>query len=162
MNYWDRIRAHYKRYRAQIMATPSDIWAIDPYAWEFEAGIRMTPIEARLWHDIRQAGLVMYPQYPVSRFFVDYGNPVAKVAIECDGAKWHQDKAKDAERDEELAELGWMVVRITGRQCHEAEREVEDDEGRPYWQSTEAQDLLREMRNVHPISTLGRGGQRTT
>lgn len=156
MNYWDRIRTHYRRYRDQILATPANEWAIDPYAWEFEAGVRMTPIEERLWHDIRQAGLVMYPQYPVSRFFVDYGNPVAKVAIECDGAKWHQDKAKDAERDAELAELGWKVFRLTGSQCHAVEREVEDEYGRLHWQSTDAQKLMLQMRKEHTISLLDR------
>lgn len=115
MTDWDRIRAHYKRHEAAIQAAGASEWGIDAYAWEEVA--RMTPIEAWLWADIRAIGAVLYPQYPVGRRFVDFGNPVAKVAIECDGAKFHQDKEADDKRQREIEALGWTVYRVTGREC---------------------------------------------
>lgn len=75
-----------------------------------------THIEVDAWNAIRRLGLPFYPQYPVGRRFVDFGDPVTGLAIECDGAAWH-DKVRDAERDAELADLGWTVKRFTGRQC---------------------------------------------
>lgn len=116
VNDWNCIRDFYKARQAKIHATPKNRWALDPYAWE-SAGISMTPIERALWHDIRCESVVVYPQYPVGRFFVDFANPVAKVAIECDGAAYHRDKAKDDARDAELRRMGWFVHRISGRDC---------------------------------------------
>jgi very-short-patch-repair endonuclease len=115
MNQFEAAKHFYEQAREQILAAPCNEWAVDPYAWT--PYIRMTPIEDWLWSDIRDANAVFYPQYPVDRFFVDFANPVAKVAIECDGAAFHQDKAKDAARDKRLAELGWAVYRITGSEC---------------------------------------------
>lgn len=126
MNNWQKIHAFYARVNPEIMAAPSSEWAIDPYAWDVGI-LEMTPIEAWLWSDIRAAGAVMYPQYPVAGVFVDFGNPVAKVAIECDGAAYHQDKQKDAARDALLSSLGWTVYRITGSDCRkEMDEETRD------------------------------------
>lgn len=126
-NDWNRVRKHYARHHAAIMAESGDEWGIDAYAWE-DAGIRMTPIESWLWGDIRAANMVMYPQYPVNGVFVDFGNPRAKVAIECDGKEFHTDKAKDAARDRDLEKLGWTVYRLTGAQCRE---DSDPDTGAP-------------------------------
>jgi len=109
------LRGFYRDAHAEIMEAGANAWGIHPY--EIDWTNVFTPIELGLWSDIRYVGLVMYPQYPVDRFFVDFGNPVAKVAIECDGAAFHLDKAKDAERDRILAALGWTVHRISGRDC---------------------------------------------
>lgn len=117
-NNWDAVRAFYDEEGPKIMAGPSNEWAIDAYAWD-DAGISMTPIERWLWQDIREANVVMYPQWPVAGFFVDFANPVAKVAIECDGREYHLDKEKDGRRDAKLAALGWTVYRITGADCRE-------------------------------------------
>lgn len=117
-NDWKRVREHYKTMTPRILAGVSNEWATDAYAWE-NAGIRMTPIESWLWADIREANVVMYPQYPVGGVFVDFGNPMAKVAIECDGRDYHQDKAKDKARDDRLAAMGWTVYRLTGSECRQ-------------------------------------------
>lgn len=74
-----------------------------------------SPIEMDAWCSIRSKGIVMYPQYPVLKYFVDFGNPVLKIAIEVDGKKFH-DKKKDAIRDLELLGVGWKVFRIPGSQ----------------------------------------------
>jgi very-short-patch-repair endonuclease len=116
-NDWDAIRTFYALWNPLILVECSDEWAMDPYEWEIMGAIHLTPIERWLWHDIRKHNAVLYPQYPVGRFFVDFANPVAKVAIECDGEAYHQDKARDASRDEELRAKGWRVYRITGRDC---------------------------------------------
>lgn len=117
-NRWNDIRAFYDKINPLIMATPSNEWAVGAYCWEeHSCMINFTPIEAWLWADIRQSGAVLWPQYPVLNFFVDFANPVAKVAIECDGAAYHLDKAKDAARDKRLTDAGWTVYRISGKHC---------------------------------------------
>ncbi len=117
MNQFEAALHFYRSHTPRILETPKNEWVGDAYAWsEF---IRMTPIEESVWGHIRDANVVMYPQYPVGRFFVDFGNPVAKVAIECDGYAYHLDKEKDAERDMALSDLGWVVYRIPGYRCVE-------------------------------------------
>lgn len=115
-NTWDAIDWLYAEHRDAILAGPANEWAMDPCDWT--PIIQMTPIERCIWGDIREANAVFYPQWPVGGVYVDFANPAAKVAIECDGAAYHTDKAKDAARDEKLAALGWVVYRITGRDCH--------------------------------------------
>lgn len=118
MSQWDDIRRFYRQWEGEIIGAGRNQWADgDAYLWEHVGGIKLTPIERWLWSDIRTVGAVLYPQYPVGRFFVDFGNPVVRVAIECDGAAYHQDKEKDAKRDAELQRLGWAVYRITGKDC---------------------------------------------
>lgn len=124
-NDWKAIRQHYALYEPEIMDSKPWGYGIDPYAWDGQEMIYMTPIEWAMWQDIRCTGLVMYPQYPVAGFFVDFGNPVAKVAIECDGAMWH-DPVLDAKRDAALAKHGWTVYRMSGRDCKKTCGEDED------------------------------------
>lgn len=117
-NNWSAIRAFYADINHLILSSPKDDWSAGPYAWEEHPRmINFTPIEEWLWSDIRQCGAVLWPQYPVLNFFVDFANPVAKVAIECDGAAYHQDKEKDAARDKRLTDAGWTVYRISGKHC---------------------------------------------
>ena len=128
-NKWNAIRAFYGQHREAILAAGRNEWADgDAYLWEQAGCIAMTPIESWLWADIRSLDAVLYPQYPVGRFFVDFGNPVAKVAIECDGAAWHLDKARDAARDEALRSLGWKVFRFPGWECR---TDSDPDTGKP-------------------------------
>lgn len=112
---FDAIRDHYRAFMPRIMAERKDEWALDPYAWSHL--ITLTPIEDWLWIHIRDSNAIFYPQYPVGRYFVDFANPVARVAIECDGEAFHQDKGKDQRRDDELSELGWKVYRVPGHIC---------------------------------------------
>lgn len=113
--HFQNIHDFYKRHEKTIMSGPSNEWAIPAYAWD--PLVNMTPIEEWLWADIREANAVFYPQWPIAGFFLDFANPVAKVAIECDGAAFHKDKEKDAARDSKLGEMGWVVYRLTGREC---------------------------------------------
>ncbi len=109
------LREFYRLANKEILEAGRYEWGIDAY--EVDWVILFTPIEKALWHDIRDCNAILYPQYPVGRYFVDFGNPVAKVAIECDGAIYHKDKAKDSARQSEIESLGWHVYRISGRDC---------------------------------------------
>jgi very-short-patch-repair endonuclease len=140
--YWDRVRRHYAAVE-QLLMTLRSRWVIDPYAWDFQAGIRMTPIEAALWHDIRAEGAVLYPQFPVAGHFVDFGSPAAKVAIECDGAAFHQDAARDSARQKRIESAGWYVLRITGSDCWATDRYYVDEAGRDCLQIGPARRVIR-------------------
>lgn len=109
------IRQNYRTKQKLVDAGLSSWFQSDPYQIADWFSI-FTPIEASLWTDIRVRGLALWPQLPVGKFFVDFGNPVAKVAVECDGAAWH-DPVKDAARDRILAEQGWTVYRVPGWMC---------------------------------------------
>ena len=56
---------------------------------------------------------------------VDFGDPVKKVALECDGKQFHNAE-KDKTRDMYLNSLGWTVFRVTGKECHRPEPDKED------------------------------------
>lgn len=103
------------QHRAEIMAAPKNEWAIDPYAWD--GLIEMTPIEDAMWTHIRLTNSVFYPQWPACGFYLDFANPRAKVAIECDGKAYHTDKEKDARRDAKLRDNGWTIYRFPGWLC---------------------------------------------
>jgi very-short-patch-repair endonuclease len=105
---WKIIREYYAIRGPHIEAGRK----LSPY--ELGLGEGMTPIEAALWHEIRLAALPFYLQYPVGRRFVDFGDPVMRIAIEADGKAYHTPE-KDAQKDAELAEQGWTVFRVTGR-----------------------------------------------
>jgi hypothetical protein len=146
---FNRVRAHYRKHEAAITAS-RDEWAIDPYAWDHEAGIVLTPIERALWHDIRAEDLVLYPQHPVGRFFVDFGNPAWKVAIECDGARWHVDAQRDADRQAQIEAMGWSVYRISGRDCFTDQEISEDEHGRTRVRAGAARVFIRDIAARHP------------
>lgn len=144
------IKSYYGRVAHRIQRC--DEWGIDPYAWSApETGICLSPIEMALWDDIRMLNMVMYPQYPVGRFFVDFANPGARVAIECDGKRWHTDVVRDRERQAEIEEMGWVVYRITGRDCFTDTVEGYDDEGRPTFEYSRARAFVTEICRRHPV-----------
>lgn len=109
------LRAFYRNAMDEISKAGSFEWGIDPY--EVDWIQVFTPIESALWHDIRAENVVMYPQFPIQGYFADFANPVAGVCIECDGARWHADATKDAVRQRVIEQHGWIVYRITGRDC---------------------------------------------
>ena len=138
------------------MCAQSDEWAIDAYAWASKyAAIQMTPIEVALWDDIRAENAVMYPQIPVGPFFVDFGNPAAKVAIECDGREWHLDKAKDAARDRAMSAFGWVVYRITGSECFTDDVESLDEDGNTVVTLSIARKFVIRICDAHSLRRVG-------
>lgn len=86
----------------------------DPYRY-YDWSKIFTPIEENVWHDIRVLGLPFYPQFPIKRYFVDFADPLKKIALEVDGKKYHQDKSKDKKREQEIKNIGWRVIRFPGK-----------------------------------------------
>lgn len=108
---WEAIRLLYSELTPMIL----DGERLSPYYLDWCR--LMTPIEFDAWQTIRRVGVPMWPQYPVGHVFVDFGDPVKKIAVECDGKQWHI-KEKDAKRDLMLTALGWKVFRIPGCECY--------------------------------------------
>lgn len=125
---FDSIREHYTLMEPHIFEVSKreiQRW-VSPYC-SIDWPLTFSPIEMATWGVIRSYGRApLYPQYPVGRYFVDFGNPVVKVALECDGKEWHTDKAKDLRRDTKLRELGWKVFRIGGAECFRVCEQIEE------------------------------------
>lgn len=84
-----------------------------------DTGAFESPIEEMLYEAIFNAGVVdVRLQYPIGPYRADLAVPEARLAIEADGAAYHQDKARDKKRDEYFASQGWRVVRFTGSQIY--------------------------------------------
>jgi very-short-patch-repair endonuclease len=149
MNKWQAIDDFWHMWGKAIHEAGSDEWGAQPvdFAW-----IELTPIEQWLLEDMRNLNMVVYPQWPVGGFFVDFANPVAKVAIECDGKEFHTDWKKDAERDDALTALGWTVYRFTGRMCF---MECDEETG----ELSDGQKLLRDICAAHQIQRKRRPGR---
>jgi very-short-patch-repair endonuclease len=141
-SYWNNIRNFYKSVNPQIMAEKANIYAVDPYGVDVE----MTPIERMMWSDIRSLGAVFYPQYPLSGVFVDFANPVAKVAIECDGKSFHN-PIKDKFRDEKLVGLGWTIYRISGSDCVKDGVFIDDDK----YELSPGEVLIKHIKKTHGV-----------
>jgi hypothetical protein len=148
---FEKIRRYYSALFAELER--ADLWAGgDPYSWEsMDSGITLTPIEQSLMHDIRHVGAVLYPQVPVGRYFVDFGNPLARVAIECDGRIWHRDKDRDEARQRDIESKGWTVYRIGGRDCLSTCDEHEDEAGRWIVRPGYSEEFIRDIAERHRI-----------
>lgn len=126
IQYADNIKQHYTEITPRIMGRLRGQW-VAPYTDLVDWNRMFSPIEEQTWMALRSFGhCPLYPQYPVDRFFLDFGNPKMKVAIECDGKEWHMDKEKDARRDKILLENGWHVFRIGGADCFRSCEEYYD------------------------------------
>lgn len=117
-DWFDALRHNYRLYAAAVdrgLVT----WepSCDPYMIA-DWAILFTPIEAAIWSDIRCYGLPFWPQFPIGRYIVDFADPVRKIALECDGAAYH-DPEKDRARDAAIEKMGWITYRIPGRDCFE-------------------------------------------
>jgi very-short-patch-repair endonuclease len=89
------------------------LWATSyPVDWS----TLFTPIEYMAWATIRNKGrIVLYPQYPILNFHVDFANPGLKIALEVDGQLYHNPE-KDLIRDKQIRNIGWSIYRITGKE----------------------------------------------
>lgn len=148
---YEAIRAFYVKVWPEVRDTPTHQWAIDPYEVDWPA--LFTPIERSLWGDIREEGMVLYPQHPVAGYFVDFGHPKARVAIECDGAAYHMDRAKDAARERAILAKGWAIYRFTGRECMQDFVEVEDWNTATRFIPSETRQRLRAIARAHGLSS---------
>ena len=73
----------------------------------------MTPEEARLWNRLRHdLPWKFRRQEPIDRFICDFVCYPKRLVVEVDGLQ-HVDDPEDVIRDGRLAELGFMVVRVS-------------------------------------------------
>jgi very-short-patch-repair endonuclease len=86
---------------------------------QLNAGLTKTesPFEAEVFKILTSLGYCITPQWQVGAYRIDMvaeGNG-KRLAIECDGERWHYDKAEeDLARQALLERLGWTFVRIRG------------------------------------------------
>lgn len=85
----------------------------------YETGLEeyLSPIESKLWQDIRQADLPMIAGVPAGPYWLDFADTDRRIAIEADGQRYH-DADRDKRRDADLQSMGWTVFRVTGAECH--------------------------------------------
>lgn len=74
-------------------------------------------LEQRVFREIRGRGYHVVPQYPVGPYTLDLVvvGDGARIAVECDGHRYHTSPdqvASDARRDRELGRMQWEVIRI--------------------------------------------------
>ncbi len=114
------IRDHYETLKPLIFEYTSkepSRW-VSPYSNDVDWLAQLSPIEIPMWMTIRSfGGAPFYPQYPLGRYYLDFANPILKIAIECDGKDWHT-KEQDDERDLDIMRRwGWITFRISGARC---------------------------------------------
>lgn len=76
----------------------------------------LTEPEFGAWQDIRSAGLPLWPRLPVGDFIVSFGNPKAKVALQC-GDECDGVSSQYLCDDHWLTQLGWRVFRVPYERC---------------------------------------------
>jgi very-short-patch-repair endonuclease len=111
----------------QTQLKPNDIrrrlieHAIDPSNLmnTLEAGLTKTesPFEAEVFKILSSKGFKVRPQWQVGAYRIDLvvEGSGKRLAVECDGERWHYDKAdEDLARQALLERLGWTFARIRG------------------------------------------------
>ena len=76
-----------------------------------------SPLERDLHAALREQGIEAEPGVRVRSYRLDLAvrTREIKLDIECDGAPFHSNDGRDAERDRALRAIGWSVVRFSGR-----------------------------------------------
>ena len=84
-----------------------------PYLFD----LKLSSIENLTWNSLRELPYTrnFKPEYPIGKYFVDFGDPVFKIAIECDSKKFHKNKEKDRKRQDDILSMGWRVIRFSSR-----------------------------------------------
>lgn len=82
--------------------------------------------EARVFHRIAGRGYWVIPQYEVSKYKIDMIiiGFKGKLAVECDGERWHSGKRKEQDhiRQQYLEQWGWKFWRVSDRDFNNNER----------------------------------------
>lgn len=91
-------------------------WQDDVYSTEVghQYFRECSPAERLMFQELRcywwTSGFV--PEYRVGNYYIDFADPLKKIAIEVDGKQWHSDTKRDAKKDSCLRKQGWTVYRI--------------------------------------------------
>ncbi len=81
----------------------------------------MSPIESRLYEAMLREGLAPIAQFCVHGYYVDFAFPGVRLAVEADGAAYHDGDVRhqrDGKRDWILGRYGWKVLRFHGSTIH--------------------------------------------
>ncbi|MFM0020893.1 hypothetical protein [Paraburkholderia azotifigens] len=110
-----RIACNYATLAAQLEHSGEDWSCIDPYQIADWVTVLRTA-EYGAWQDIRSCGLPLWPRLPVGGFIVSFGNPEAKVALQC-GIESDGIAADELRADHWLKQVGWRVFRVSFERC---------------------------------------------
>lgn len=85
-----------------------------------------TWLEEKFGWMLNELGIKADSQFPIKYgkdvlnrdryYFVDFAIPPIKLAIECDGEYWHRNKEKENKRQRKIENLGWKMIRFTGKE----------------------------------------------
>ena len=103
--------AVYRRMQREAAARPESRRVQTP-----TGEVWMSPIEASLYEAMRREGLSPFPQFYIQGYYADFAFPDVRVAIEADGAAYHEGvrHEQDRKRDWILGRAGWTVKRFHG------------------------------------------------
>lgn len=98
--------------------------------WHRMASRCESPIEIEFWKALYfRFGLLFKPQVLLGQYRLDFGCECLKVAIEVDGHEHHksrQARTADAQRERNITQGGWQVIRFTGSEVHRDSRKCAD------------------------------------
>lgn len=78
----------------------------------------LTDIEFQVWSIIRTKGrLVLYPQFPVDHYFVDFANPGLKIGLEIKKNSI-DDPEKKQQRDDKIKSHGYTIYEVSGKEMY--------------------------------------------
>lgn len=91
-----------------------------------------SPFEREVYDELTQRGFWVIPQVKVGKYRIDFvveGHNDARLAVECDGDKYHgPDKwAEDMQRQRTLERAGWVFWRCFGSAFYRSRKEIMDD-----------------------------------
>ena len=97
---------------------------VSPYQTHLASDERIGPWERPLYDALVANGLKPLPQHPVNQYRLDLAivRGDLRIDVEVDGESTHQDPRLDAERDNQLANLGWHVIRFWN---HEVKNDID-------------------------------------
>ena len=77
--------------------------------------VEQTSAEDLLWAELRgrRLGVKFRRQHPIDHFILDFYCPARRLAVEVDGSSHEGRESHDRQRDEVLADLGIVVMRVT-------------------------------------------------
>src|SRR5438093_12197428 len=107
----DKRTATYRRMQQEAAARPGSVSVQTP-----SGAVWMSPIEVALYEAMCREGLSPFPQFYIQGYYVDFAFPNVGVAIESDGAAYHEGvrHEQDRQRDGILRRAGRTVQRLHG------------------------------------------------
>ncbi len=79
----------------------------------------VTAIEKLIKEELTRRKLKFEIQHRVLSYWIDFAFPNIKLAVECDGERWHSTEEqilRDKKRDERLKNVGWTVLRFKDKE----------------------------------------------